>query len=142
MRRGLRITPAMASASQEASHDAPDSHFMAALVLAGCASFSPDGGFARVGQLTKERTGQTPSYQRTVEQSDSAQARVAELLKQPLTADSAVELALLNNRGLQASFSRARHRRVRSGAGRPTAQPVVQLRPPAAAAASSKSSAP
>lgn len=77
----------------------------AALVLAGCASFSPDGGAGRVAELTKERTGQAPSYQRTAGDVDTAQARVDELLKQPLTADRAVELAFLNNRGLQASFS-------------------------------------
>lgn len=77
----------------------------AALLLAGCASFSPDGGAGRVAELTQERTGQTPRYQRSAGEVDSAQARVAELLKQPLTADSAVELAFLNNRGLQASFS-------------------------------------
>ena len=78
---------------------------LASLVLAGCASFSQDGGFGTVEQLSKERIGQTPSYQRTVEQADSAKARVAELLKQPLTADSAVEVALLNNRELQASYA-------------------------------------
>lgn len=77
----------------------------AALVLAGCASFSPDGGAGRVAELTQERTGQAPSYQRTAGDVDTAQARVDELLKQPLTADRAVELAFLNNRGLQASFS-------------------------------------
>ena len=77
----------------------------AALVLAGCASFSPDGGAGRVSELAKERTGQTASYQRTTDDVDSAQGRIAELLKQPLSADSAVELAFLNNRGLQASFS-------------------------------------
>jgi outer membrane protein TolC len=77
----------------------------AALVLAGCASFSPDGGANRVAELTKERTGQAPAHQRTARDVDTAQARVAELLNQPLTADSAVELAFLNNRGLQASFS-------------------------------------
>jgi outer membrane protein TolC len=77
----------------------------AALVLAGCASFSPDGGMGHVAELTKERAGQAPSYQRTDGDVDTAQARVAELLKQPLTADSAVELAFLNNRGLQAAFS-------------------------------------
>ena len=75
------------------------------LVLSGCASFSPDGGFATVEQLTKERTGQAPTYQRSADQADSAQARVAELLKRPLTADSAVEIALLNNRGLQADLA-------------------------------------
>jgi outer membrane protein TolC len=77
----------------------------AALLLAGCTSFSPDGGAGRVAELTKERTGQAPFHQRTPGDVDTAQARVAELLKQPLTADSAVELAFLNNRGLQASFS-------------------------------------
>ncbi|WP_428418594.1 TolC family protein [Methylibium sp.] len=78
---------------------------MAALVLAGCASFSPDGGFGTVEQLTKERIGQTPSYQRSGEQTDTATARVADLLKQPLSADSVVQIALLNNRDLQASYA-------------------------------------
>jgi outer membrane protein TolC len=77
----------------------------AALLLAGCASFSPDGGAGRVSELTKERTGQSVSIQRSEADVDSANSRVAELLKPPLTADSAVEIALLNNRGLQASFS-------------------------------------
>ncbi|MES2226801.1 MAG: TolC family protein [Pseudomonadota bacterium] len=78
---------------------------LASLVLGGCASFSQDGGFTSVEQLTKERVGQAPKYQRTGEQSDSAKARVAELLKQTLTADSAVEIALLNNRDLQANYA-------------------------------------
>ena len=78
---------------------------LASLALAGCASFSQDGGFNAVEKLTKERVGQTPNYQRTAEQADSAKARVAELLKQPLTADSVVEVALLNNRDLQASYA-------------------------------------
>jgi outer membrane protein TolC len=77
----------------------------AAAFLAGCASFSADGGFGKVAELTQERTGQTPTYQRSTADTDSAEARSAELLKQPLTADGAVELAYLNNRGLQASFS-------------------------------------
>lgn len=78
---------------------------LASLVLGGCASFSRDGGFTTVEQLTKERVGQTPTYQRTGEQADSAKARVAELLKQPLSADSVVEIALLSNRDLQASYA-------------------------------------
>lgn len=90
----------------------------AALLLAGCASFSPDGGAGRVSELTRERTGQNVTFQRSTADVDSASTRVAELLKQPLTADSAVELALLNNRGLQASFSElgiAEADRVRAG---------------------------
>ena len=90
----------------------------AALVLAGCASFSPDGGAGKVSELIKERTGQTVVFQRTEVDADSAAARVAELLKEPVTPDSAVEIALLNNRGLQASFSElgiAEADRVRAG---------------------------
>jgi outer membrane protein TolC len=78
---------------------------LASLALAGCASFSQDGGFDAVARLTKERVGQAPNYQRTTEQADSAKARGAQLLKQPLTANSAVEIALLNNRDLQASYA-------------------------------------
>jgi outer membrane protein TolC len=78
---------------------------LATLVLAGCASFSPDGGMDAVSGLTKERTGQAVAAQRSAQEADTARARVGEILKQPLTPDTAVELALLNNRGLQASFS-------------------------------------
>jgi len=45
------------------------------------------------------------SASRSPEGVDTARARVAEILKAPLTADTAVELALLNNRGLQADLS-------------------------------------
>ena len=77
----------------------------ATLLLVGCASFSPDGGFNQVGELTKERTGLIPTYQRSAAGAEATAARTAELLKQPLTADSAVELAFLNNRDLQASYA-------------------------------------
>ncbi len=74
------------------------------LLLAGCATFSEDGGFNRVSELTRERTGQTPKWQRSPDDAQVAQVRVGELLKTPLTPDSAVEFALLNNPGLQAGF--------------------------------------
>ena len=77
----------------------------ATLLLAGCASFPTDGGFGAVQQLTRERTGQTPTRLTQPAEQATAQARIAELLKQPLSADSAVEVALLNNRGLQAGFA-------------------------------------
>ena len=76
----------------------------ASLLLAGCASFSPDGGFGKVSQLTQERTGQGVSLQRSPEDAQTARNRVAELLQAALNADAAVEVALLNNRGLQAKF--------------------------------------
>ncbi|MGM9488037.1 TolC family protein [Ideonella sp. YS5] len=76
-----------------------------ALLLAGCASFSPDGGMEAVAGLTKDRIGHTVAAQRSPQDADTVRTRVREILGQPLTPDTAVELALLNNRGLQASFS-------------------------------------
>ncbi|WP_280156330.1 TolC family protein [Piscinibacter sp. XHJ-5] len=87
-------------------------------MLGGCASFSTDGGFDAVADLTQARTGVAPVYQRTSSEPDTAKSRTAELLQQPLTADGAVEVALLNNRGLQARFSElgiAESERVRAG---------------------------
>ncbi len=77
---------------------------LAAAALAGCASFSADGGMGQVSVLTKERAGQAVRWQRSQVDADVASARVTELFKEALTPDAAVELALLNNRGLQASF--------------------------------------
>jgi outer membrane protein TolC len=77
----------------------------AVLLLAGCASFSPDGGLGKVAELTQERSGQAPSQQKTFADVEAARARAAEIVKQPLTPESAVALAFLNNRALQASFS-------------------------------------
>jgi len=56
---------------------------------------------SRVSQLTQERTGHPVVLQRDPQDADAARSRVAELLKTPLTADAAVEMALLNNRSLQ-----------------------------------------
>ncbi|HJV60987.1 MAG TPA: TolC family protein [Albitalea sp.] len=75
------------------------------LALGGCASFSADGGFGAVEQATQQRTGHSPVYLRSADQRDAATLRVGELLARPLDADAAVEVALLNNRGLQASFA-------------------------------------
>lgn len=75
------------------------------LLLGGCASFSPDGGFGRVNELTRERLNQDVSWQRTDAAREAASGRVAELLKTPLDAERAVQIALLNNRGLQARLA-------------------------------------
>jgi outer membrane protein TolC len=76
----------------------------AGVVLAGCATFSTDGGVGRVNELTHERTGHAARWQRTAADREWSQARITELLAKPLTADAAVEVALLNNPGLQSSF--------------------------------------
>ncbi|KQP47653.1 TolC family protein [Pseudorhodoferax sp. Leaf274] len=88
------------------------------LLLSGCASFSPDGGMDRVAALTRERTGQAPPAPPAAESQDSAAQRAAELLRAPLAQEGAVELALLQHRGLQARFAAlgvAEADRVRAG---------------------------
>ena len=76
----------------------------ACLVLAGCASLSPDSGFDAVQHAARDRLGQDVSWVRTDAERIAADQRVAELLGTPLSAEAAVQVALLNNRGLQASF--------------------------------------
>jgi len=75
-----------------------------AAVLSGCAAFSPDGGFAPVEQAAKDRLGKEVRWSRSEADQDGIDKRVGELLARPLSADDAVQVALLNNRGLQASF--------------------------------------
>jgi outer membrane protein TolC len=78
---------------------------VAALLLSGCASFSPDGGFASVEKTAQARLGKDVVWARTQADQDRINQRVAALLKNPLSMDDAVQVALLNNRGLQASFA-------------------------------------
>jgi len=73
--------------------------------LAGCVTFSEDGGFGAVNTAVRERTGQEPKWIRTEEDSSSVRARVKELLAQPLSAEAAMQVALLSNPALQASYA-------------------------------------
>jgi len=77
----------------------------AALLLAGCASFSSDGGFQTVSGLTQERIGQSPVNLRTAQEQENAQAQAKTLLAQELTADTAVQVALLRQPDLQADYA-------------------------------------
>lgn len=73
--------------------------------LGGCASFSPDGGFDAVQSGTRAHIEQDVAWSRDAAARSETQARVAALLAQPLSADAAVQVALLNNPGLQSAFN-------------------------------------
>ena len=77
---------------------------VAAWLLVGCASFSPDGGFDVVQQTTARHIGQDVRWARTDAQQAALAQRVDALLTRPLSMDDAVQVALLGNPGLQASF--------------------------------------
>ena len=73
--------------------------------LGGCATFSPDGGLEKVAAITQERSAVSPSRILTEEDSVRVADEVKRLLSEPLTAETSVKIAILNNRGLQASLA-------------------------------------
>lgn len=83
--------------------------FVAALVpagvLIGCATFSKDGGFGAVEQVARERLNKDAKWARDDGERDRVRSAVKELLASPLSADNAVQVALLNNPGLQATYA-------------------------------------
>ncbi|RDK04634.1 TolC family protein [Paraburkholderia lacunae] len=76
----------------------------ALVFLAGCTTFSKDGGFNTVSTTASERLGKDAVLVKTDEERDAVAKRTQELLSRPLSMDDAVQIALLNNRGLQASY--------------------------------------
>jgi len=75
------------------------------MALAGCVGFSPDGGMnpVRTSALTQERA--EPAKIGGEDAETSASERARGLLSRPLTADTAVRIAFLRNKGLQASYN-------------------------------------
>jgi outer membrane protein TolC len=78
---------------------------LALLALAGCASLSQDAGFSKVEQAVKERAAAETKWSRSEEDASSIRGRIKELLAKPLGPTEAVQIALLNNPGLQASYA-------------------------------------
>jgi outer membrane protein TolC len=80
--------------------------FVAGLAfLTGCASLSDDARFSPVEQAVKERTGAETRWTRTDAEANTVRGRVKELLAKPLGPTEAVQIALLNNPGLQAGYA-------------------------------------
>jgi outer membrane protein TolC len=77
----------------------------ATLGLSGCASFSDDGGMTVVSEVAGKAIKKDVAFIRTADQAERASGTVARLLSRSLTADLAVQVALLNNKGLQASYN-------------------------------------
>lgn len=79
--------------------------FAGVLTLAACKTFSPDGGMSVAANIADQELRKDVVAIRTQDDASSAQARVQELLKRPLTAEAVVQIALLSNRGLQAAYN-------------------------------------
>jgi len=77
----------------------------AQLSLAACASFSPDGGMSTVQETAAVELGKDVVKETSGFEAALVGDRVRVLLGRSLSADAAVQIALLNNQGLQASYS-------------------------------------
>ena len=73
------------------------------MAISGCATLSLDGDAANVQQLIQGKTGGVAVT--LLQDPQAVQAAVSELLKGPVTAESSVRIALLNNPSLQASMA-------------------------------------
>lgn len=73
---------------------------LSTFALSGCATFSPDGGMNVVATVAGDTIKKDVVSIRTADDAEWARSAVQRLLRRPLTVDTAVQVALLNNRGL------------------------------------------
>jgi cobalt-zinc-cadmium efflux system outer membrane protein len=76
------------------------------LIACACASVSPKGSFDDVSKLVAERGGGPIHWDQGTPADEQVQARVRDLVKGTLTAEGAVEVALLRNQGLVATYEK------------------------------------
>jgi outer membrane protein TolC len=79
---------------------------LAACALIGCTTFSSDGGFDPVRKETRAHLGKEVHWSRSEDERAKSDVQVAELLGHSISSEDAVQIALLNNQALQASFER------------------------------------
>jgi outer membrane protein TolC len=77
-----------------------------ALLLSACKTFSPDGGMSTVAEVAGGGLDKSVVRINSAQDASLARSEVARLLHGPLGADAAVQIALLNNAGLQAAYNR------------------------------------
>ena len=77
---------------------------VAAVAAGGCASVPRDAGFGDVERTVADRTGKRVHWDRGSASDAAVAESVRAMLQGELTADAAVQVALLNNRGLQATY--------------------------------------
>ncbi|TAM16942.1 MAG: TolC family protein, partial [Candidimonas sp.] len=75
------------------------------VALSACATFSADTGMNVVAGISHQEVKKDVVFTRSETEALESRARVDRLLKRPLTVDAAVQIALLNNRSLQAAYN-------------------------------------
>jgi outer membrane protein TolC len=74
-------------------------------LLSGCAAFSPDSGMSVVADLSGQTLKKDVAFVRTADEAQHVDAWVHRLLRQRLDVEAAVQIALLNNKALQAAYN-------------------------------------
>ena len=74
-------------------------------LLGACAGPIANSAFEEVASATEQRIGKKPVWIKSAEDEAKVRKTIDELLGKPLSADDAVQVALLNNRRLQSNFS-------------------------------------
>lgn len=91
------------------------------LLLGGCASITQGNGFSAVQDLTQPALKKELRWIKSESDAEKVNAEIKKTLSEPLGVEGAVQIALLNNRGLQASYN---------GLGISAAQMVSAITPP------------
>ena len=73
-------------------------------LITGCAQIPPKAGFDEVEQTLADRLDQQIRWIQNTDEDKAVQQHIQQLLQQALSPQAAVQIALLNNRTLQASY--------------------------------------
>ena len=76
-----------------------------ALAMAGCAGAVPNAGIDDISNRTSDAAGGPVAWHQTPDARAQAAARARDMAEAPLTAESAVRIAVLNNPGLQVELA-------------------------------------
>ena len=75
-----------------------------ALLVAGCASTSPKPAFRDTASLVEARTGRPIAWNQGGDDDAAVSKKVHDMLSRELTVEAAIQVALLNNKALQATY--------------------------------------
>ena len=79
---------------------------LSSVALSGCAAMNVEGALTDVNALVVERTNKTVQLHRTDASRQQADYAVRQLMKKPLTVDSATQIAFMRNPAIQASLAK------------------------------------
>ena len=74
------------------------------ILFGGCATFTPGAGFSDIERFAEERLEKRVRWDQATPEDGEAARALGELLEREMSADDAVQVALLNNRNLRATY--------------------------------------